>query len=496
MGVIKRQGIKNSVVNYAGVVLGMVNMVFIYTHSKEQYGMVQWFISTSLLLMPFILFGMNAVVIKFFPTFQDQEKKNNGFLGLLLVGAFLGLSLFIIGFLLLGDRFRADFSDKPFIYAGFFCLVPLTCLRGLIELLTQYISNFHRIVIPGLLNQLIKISLPILILLFVFEKIDSIQIMYGVIANFVIVLIALLYYIKKLGQLHLKPDFKFIKKPLWKEMGTFASYGILGLIGTQLALRLDTNMVGNMMGEYSTGIYSMALMIAGVIEIPTFALMKITAPIVSEAWKKQDMRKLEELYQKTSINLLVFGIFLFLGIWCCLDDLFSVLPKFDDLLPVKNVILFIGLAKLFDMLTSINNQVIGYSKYFRFNFYAILAMAIFNVVTNLIFIPKYGENGAALATLVSLSLYNLLKFGYVKYRFNMVPYSWNTLKIILLGLMVYGLIFLLPSTNFAIFDILLKSVFITIVFGGSVLFLRISEDVNDLVLQGWKNVLLILKIRK
>jgi O-antigen/teichoic acid export membrane protein len=224
--------------------------------------------------------------------------------------------------------------------------------------------------------------------------------------------------------------------------------------------------------------------------------MKITAPIVSEAWKKQDMRKLEELYQKTSINLLVFGIFLFLGIWCCLDDLFSVLPKFDDLLPVKNVILFIGLAKLFDMLTSINNQVIGYSKYFRFNFYAILAMAIFNVVTNLIFIPKYGENGAALATLVSLSLYNLLKFGYVKYRFNMVPYSWNTLKIILLGLMVYGLTFLLPSTNFAIFDILLKSVFITIVFGGSVLFLRISEDVNDLVLQGWKNVLLILKIRK
>lgn len=496
MGVIKRQGIKNSMVNYAGVLLGMLNMVFIYTHSKEQYGMVQWFISTSLLLMPFILFGMNALVIKFFPTFQDPEKKHNGFLGLLLTGAMIGLTVFVIAFLLFGDYFREDFSDKPFIYRAFFCLLPLTCLRGLIELLTQYISNFHRIVIPGLLNQFIKVSLPILILLFVFDKISSIHIMYGVILNYFIVLIALLFYLKKLGQLHLKPQLKFVKKPLLKEMGTFASYGILGLIGTQLALRLDTNMVGNLMGEYSTGIYSMALMIAGVIEIPTFALMKITAPIVSEAWKHKDMDKLEELYKKSSINLLIFGIFLFLGIWCCLDDLFSILPKFDDLLPVKNVILFIGLAKLFDMLTSINNQVIGYSKYFRFNFYAILAMAVFNVVTNLVFIPIYGENGAALATLVSLSLYNLLKFGYVKYRFDMIPFTWDTARIILLGLGVYFLTSLFPETNFAILNILIKSVFITVVFGGLVLALRISEDVNELAFQGLNKVLGILGIRK
>ena len=493
MGIVKRQGIKNSIVNYAGVILGMLNMVFVYTHDKEQYGMVQWFLSTSLLMMPFILMGLNSVIVKFFPTFKDDKNQHNGYLGFLLIASLVGIGIFTAGFLILEPRILPFVADKPFIYAAFFCLIPLTVLRGLCEILTQYISNFHRIVVPGILNQLIKVTLPILILLFLFDKINSLQIMYGVVANYVVVLIMLFLYLKKLGHLHLRPQFDFIKKPLWKEMTTFAGYGILGLIGTQVALRLDQTMVGYLLGEYSTGIYAMALMIASVIEIPTFAVMKITAPIVSEAWKQNNLAHIEDLYKKTSVNLLIFGIFIFLGVWTCLDDLFSILPKFDDLLPVKNVILFIGLAKLFDMLTSINNQVIGYSKYFRFNFYAILALAVFNVFTNLIFIPIFGENGAALATLASLVLYNILKFGYVKYRFKMIPFTGSTIWVILLGLGVYFLTLVLPNTGNSFLNIGIKAVFITIVFLGSVLWLRLSADINDLAKESFDKVIKVSK---
>ncbi|RMG80283.1 MAG: hypothetical protein D6714_14975, partial [Bacteroidetes bacterium] len=102
--------------------------------------------------MPFILVGMNAIVIKFFPVFQDPDRKHNGFLGFLLLGALAGMSLFVIGFLLLKPYVVPFYADKPLIYRAFMCLLPLTCLRGLTELLTQYISNFHRIVVPAILN--------------------------------------------------------------------------------------------------------------------------------------------------------------------------------------------------------------------------------------------------------------------------------------------------------------------------------------------------------
>lgn len=493
MGVIKRQGLKNSLVNYAGVLLGVVNVLFIYTHSFEQYGMVQWFLSTSLLLMPFILMGMNAVVIKFFPVFQDAEQQHNGFLGMLLIGATIGIVLFVLAFVLLAPHIITLYEDKPLIYQAFFWLMPLVCLRGVIELLTQYVSNFQRIVIPAVLNQLIKVTLPILIILFLFEKITSLQIMYGVVANYVIVLFFLIIYIKKIGQFYVRPQFHFIQKPLWKEMKTYAGYGILGLLGTHLALRIDTVMVGTLIGELTTGHYGVVLLIASVIEIPTFALMKITGPIVASAWKKQDLKHIEELYKKSSLNLLIVGVFIFIGIWSCLDNLFELLENGEELYVVKNVVLFIGLAKLIDMLTSINNQIIGYSEYFRFNFYAILAMAVFNIITNLIFIPIYGGNGAAMATLASLSLYNLLKFSYVKYRFKMMPFSWNTLWVIVLGIAVYALTFLVPDTAYPLLDILIKGSFITIIFGGLTLLFKLSPDLNELAMTGLQNALNFLK---
>ncbi|RMG86234.1 MAG: hypothetical protein D6714_04570, partial [Bacteroidetes bacterium] len=353
---------------------------------------------------------------------------------------------------------------------------------------TQYISNFHRIVVPAILNQLIKITLPVLIILFLLGKIDSVMIMYGVVANYVVVLVLLLLYLRKIGQFYFRPRLDFLNKPLLKEMGTYAGYGILGLIGTHLALRIDTVMVGSLIGETSTGRYSIVLLIASIIEIPTFAIMKITAPIVSEAWKRKDLAKIESLYKKTSLNLLIFGTLLFLGIWTCLDNVFEILPNGDQLTVAKNVVLFVGLAKLVDMLTSINNQVIGYSEYFRFNFYAILAMAVFNIVTNLIFIPIFQENGAAMATFSSLVLYNLLKFGYVKYRFGMVPFTKNTLGVLALGVVVYILTLFLPDTSSPFLDILIRGGFVTVAFGGGALFFHLSEDVNDLARQALARV--------
>ncbi len=483
MGIVKRQSIKTSVVNYVGVAIGMLNVLLVYPHALEAYGTARFFIDTSMLLIPFILVGMNVIVIKFFPTFQDDERHHHGFLSLLILGSLVGMVLFVLIFFLFKGQIYNEFKDRSLVYPLLFCLVPLTCLRGFCELLIQYTTNFHRIVIPSLLNQLIKITLPALIILYIFELISIEMIIYGVILNYGIVMILLFVYLKKLGQLHFKTDFGFLTKPLLKELGIYASYGIFGLLGSYLALRIDTLMVMTLVGELSTGRYGVVLLIANVIEIPTIALMKITAPFVSKAWEENDLENIKELYKKTSINLLIFGILIFVGLWTCLDDLLDLIPNGEEIRVAKYVVLFVGLAKLIDMATSINNQIIGYSKYFRFNFYAILFMAGFNIVTNIIFIPIYQETGAALATLASLALYNLLKFSYVKYRFGFTPFSIQTIWILLLGGGIYFIGILIPDTGIPLLNIALKSVIITGIYCWIVLNSRLSPDINDLALQ-------------
>ena len=491
MGVIKRQGIKNSIVSYVGVLIGAINVLFIYPLSEttlEAYGLLRFIMDTSLLLMPFVLLGMNSLTIRFFPTFKNAEKGHHGFLLNLLIGSGVGILLFIAGFLLLKNQIEGLFADKDLIRQFVYYLIPFTCLIGLIDLLTLHVSNFHRIVVPAILNLLVKITLPALIILYYHQQIGIASVVHGTLLNFVVVFVFLLAYLKSLGQLKLKPDFQFLQKPILREMGTYALYGIFGLLGSMLATRIDTFMIGTLLGELDTGTYGILLFIATVIEIPRVALMKITLPIVSETSNKGNMSHLEFLYKKTSINLLIPGAFLFICIFTNLESLFAIMPNGERFIPYQNIVLVIALAKIVDMATSINNQIIGYSKYFRFNFYAILFLAVFNIITNLIFIPVFHILGAALATLASIVLFNLLKCLYVHKKFKMHPFSKNTFWVLLFGTVTFFLTQLLPSTGWALLDIVLRVLFSTLIFGGGVLYFKLSTDINDLIVEVLKKI--------
>ncbi|MEY4540361.1 MAG: hypothetical protein RLZZ306_2118, partial [Bacteroidota bacterium] len=104
------------------------------------------------------------------------------------------------------------------------------------------------------------------------------------------------------------------------------------------------------------------------------------------------------------------------------------------------------------------------------------------LVTNLILIPLYSYNGAALAMLISGVMYNLIKFIFIKHKLNLQPFGIQTVKVILLGIFTYGITLLLPIFEGSILSTLLtisiKSFTILIIFCGGVLWLKVSEDLN------------------
>jgi O-antigen/teichoic acid export membrane protein len=318
-------------------------------------------------------------------------------------------------------------------------------------------------------------------LFFIWQYLSIEQVINGILVTFILALIGVIVYIYWLGQLKLKPDFSLFNKGKIKEIRGFAFYSFFSNFGNVLAFRIDMFMVPTLLDFKENGIYAIALFIAGAIAIPTNAITQISGPIVAESLKNNDLVHVKQLYQSSSINLLVVGLLLFVCIMVSIEDLFSIMPKNEELTDGLVIVFLIGLAKIIDMATSINNQIINYSKYYRFGFYAILLMAAFNITANLILIPKFQIIGAAVATLLSLSIYNLVKMIFIHWKFKIQPFTWNTLWVLLIAVGAYGIGILIPATEIAILDILLKSVVIGSVYSLLVYYLKISEELNNML---------------
>jgi len=487
MGVIKRQGIKQSIVNYAGTFLGAFSMIFIYSLDTELYGAARFVIDTAFILTPFILLGAASVAIKYFPIFKNEENGHNGLLSILGLQFLLGGIIVLALLFLFKDQFFAVFADKSTIYTSqFFKIAILAIIIGLFQMLYSYTSNFKRIVVPSIFLNLIKVSLPILVLLCYFEYIPFAHLVNGVLATYILALIGIIAYLAHLGQLKFKPNFELMDKPMVKGMSSFAMFSLLSGMGSMLAFRIDSFMVSSIIDFQNNGVYTIALFIGNAIAIPTTAILQISSPIVSEAINNKDIPQVDSLYAKSSLNLLIFGVLLFALVMGSIVDLFNLMPtKEYDIHSGYYIVMFIGFAKLVDMATSINSQIINYSKYYRFNVVAILLMAVINIIMNLILIPKYQVIGAAMATFISLTLYNVIKLVFIYSKFKIQPLSNSTFTVLGIGLLSFGIAYFFPDVGHPIVNLLVKSILIGSIYISLTLKLKVSEDISDL----WKQAL-------
>ena len=497
MGIVIRQSIKTTLVSYVGFAIGYINTLFLFplVLSKEQIGLTRLLISVSFLFATFASLGAGNIPTKFFPYFRDEKKQHNGILAFILSIGMSGFFLFVVVFFLLKDVIFTIYSkNSPLLLDYYFYFIPFTFIVVLTTIFESYLIVQQKPILPAMVREILMRLLVMLGLtaiyfgFFTFNTFaDSIIIYYS------LGLLILILYIKKEKILFLKPNAQILKSPHFKEMLVFAGFVIMGNASATIIANIDSLMLSAYSGLGSAGIYTIAFFIAAVIEIPKRSISQVVIPIVSQANKDGDIPKLKELYQKTSLNQLIVGGLIFLGIWCNIDNIFKLIPNGEIYSPGKWVVFYIGLSKMFDMATGVNQEIVGTSKYYKVDLFFYLFLAAIAVITNLIFIPKYGITGAAMASAISIFLFNTIRFFFLLNVFRIQPFSLNTLKV----LAVFGLTLLLsyliaPFHNF-ILDILIRSLLIIILFGGLVLFFNISEDVRNVVGAVMRRIKNILK---
>ena len=491
MGIIIRQSVRQSVVQYIGIGIGLLSTLFIYPLALSEIGLLRFVINTAQLVTPFSLLGTQVLAVRFFPTFRDENTRHHGFLTLLQGIALVGVLLFVVLYLLFGEQFVSLFSDQPAEYLPYLpYAVPLVFFMVFSFLYTSYATNFHKVFYPAIFNELVvKIGLPALVLLYFLKWIDLAAMMNGMLLVFLAVMIAQVFYLISLGQFSLRlPQKRFLTPPLRKELFQFGSVNILSNWGYVLSNRIDIFMLGLLLGPgafQGVGIYSILFIISEVIDTPRKALVNISSPIIAQAWKDNDLPHLKELYEKSSLNQFIVGALLFIGIWAGLDGLFVLMPNGALIAQSRWVVFFLGLSKVIDMLAGVNNIIIQHSRYYRFNFYSVILLAVINILNNLWLIPLNGILGAAIATFISVVLFNLARFFFLWAKMGMNPMTMRTLAVLGTGLLALGLGYLVPipaaSPWLAIAGLVGRSAVIAGVYLGIVLYFRISPDLNDLV---------------
>ncbi len=140
-----------------------------------------------------------------------------------------------------------------------------------------------------------------------------------------------------------------------------------------------------------------------------------------------------------------------------------------------------GIGKLIDLGTGANAQIIGTSSYWKVDFTTNVLYTILALPLNYILISKYGLMGAAYSTLISLTFYNAMRFGFLWYKFKMQPYSWQNLFAAIIAFICTVIVYNIPKNSSPVIDTIIRTLAFIMLFTPAIYFTHISEEINALI---------------
>ncbi|MCL3780221.1 hypothetical protein EMN47_07425 [Prolixibacteraceae bacterium JC049] len=481
MSNIQQQTFKGSITSYIGLVIAYVYMVKILPDivSEDKIGLIRVLAASSAVFSEFATMGFNSVTTRLFPYFRDEKTKHHGFLLMALLFGAIGFGLFILGYGVFKPFIIDFYSEKSALFADYiYLLLPLICFRMLFSLMDVYLSRGCYDSVTGTVwvdfgFKTINFAFIILLWTGIFDFHAYIH-AYALALSFP----AIPVFIKiiRKNQFPLRFDFKHLTPKLRKEIITISFYGILAGQGAVLVTNLDILMLNSILGLKATGIYGVCAIFATIIKIPFNSLVKATSPVLAEAWKEEDTNKIQQLYYKTSINQLILGILLLIGIWGNIDNIFRILP--ESYIEGKWVVILVSVGMLFTTSTGASIQVISTSKKYKVLTYLTVGLLLLTVITNLIFIPIWGINGAAIATMATYIINASIRVIYIRVRMGLSPYRWQHLATLLIAAIAVVPTFFIPFMNNIFIDIPIRSAIITLIFTTGVISLNLSEDIS------------------
>lgn len=482
MGIIARQSFYNILSILLAFALGGLNTIVFYPRvmGPEFHGLVGALLANSNIIQPLFSYGIQFSVIKFYSACKTQRDQDNLLIFSIVLPLFviIPLTLMVYQFDFVLDYF---FKDQSKATDYLFLILSVAISTAYFEIFYSWLRIQKKTVFGNFLKEVYqRVMITILIMFYLIGWLDFNSFLYALIGGYYLRLLLILSYALRTYTPKIHWEFPNNTKVLLR----YCSYIFLTGFSASIILDLDKSMIKQYLTTDYVSFYMVAIFIAAVIDTPSRAMVQIVSPMVAESLNTNNKSRLEELLKKSSLNLLLISGLLFVVININLQDIYKLIEILNTekgYVAGLPIILLISVTKLFSASLGCLNNIITNSKYYRYLLIFSVASASAAVVLNIQFISTYGFIGAAIATLIVVTIFNLLKIILVFYKFKIHPFSIKSIWILFLILTLY-LIFVNVNLDFHPFvSVSLKSILVGILYLGVSYFLGLSNEVNQLL---------------
>ena len=490
MSSIRRQSIISSLVIYTGFIIGLLN-VYLFTKQgiflDPQFGLYNAFIAIATMMMAFASLAMPSYIYKFYPYYKEHlpANKNDQVTWALLISTIGFILVIVAGIFFKGLVIKKYGTNAPELVAHYTWIFPLGFGLVVYTILEAYSWQLHKSVFTNFLKEVLwRLFTTVLIVLFATGVIRNFDVFIKVFSfSYPFIAVTLLFYLLFTKKIHFTFRITKVTRRFSKSILRLCSYVYAGSVIFTISLVFDSLVIGSVLNDALTklAIFSVAQNICAMIAVPQRGIIAASIAHLSKAWKDKNMALIQRIYQRSSINQLVFSCGLFLLIVLNFTDAVTTFHLKGTYLDAYYVIILLGLTKIVDMGTGLNAQIIATSTYWRFEMVSGVILLMLMLPLSYILTKNFDIVGTGFANLISITIYNIIRTVFLWKKFKLFPLTIQSLYTVLLAAGCYAICHFTFTNIHGLTGLFLRSIGFMLLYAAGAIYLDLSPDIKPVM---------------
>ncbi len=498
MGIVVRQSIKGTVMNYLGVLVGFITTFFVVTKylTTEEVGLTRVLVDASILLSGLAQLGTGTSAMRYYPYFKDEKERDHGFFGWSVIIPLIGFVIFTVLFIVFRHPIENYFSQNSELFVNYiYFVIPMAFFMTYLLVFETNSNLLMRIVVPKFIREVgIRLMTLLVYLLFAFDVIDLDGMVICLCLTYGVATILNIIYLFSLKKISFKIQPSYVSKWLRRDFVFYTLFLIATSLASNLVPVLNTFFVSGRLGLAVAGVNTIAVYIASMVEIPYRSLAAISRPQISQNLKDENLREVNALVKNVSLHQFMASAFIFFIIWMNIDLLYALIPNGNVYDEAKFVVFILAIVKIVNTSLNVGATVLSYSKYYYSSLFFTIILTFTAIVMNIKLIPIWGMEGAALASLVSYIVYYILLLAFVNWKIKVCPFSHNEFYTLLIITALFVLDYIMQKNISEyivslfeaellgqILDSFVRTSVLSVIGIVTIYKLKISKQVNDII---------------
>ncbi|NOS99720.1 MAG: flippase [Phycisphaerales bacterium] len=274
-----------------------------------------------------------------------------------------------------------------------------------------------------------------------------------------------------------------------KELLSYSWPLAMGSFVWLVLLWTDILVLGYFGTEEEVGVYRASSQTSLLLTMIIVSLNTIFTPTIADLLNRRQTTELHGLFRASTRWSLAATVPMFLMLCVCSRDLLRIFGSGFERGAASLVVLAAG--QLVTAGTGSCGQILAMAGRQYLKLYGDLAMAIMNIVLNLLLVPAYGILGAAAATAVSVGFVHVLRLVQVYRVIGIYPYNGSFVRVLVAGTAAgaaaAGVRALLPNVQFVVALVVL-SIAILVVYLPVLWMMGIENEDKTLFRDMWRRI--------